>query len=130
MERLLTFFTPHHYQLDLEVNRTAETISGAVQITGTAHANPIKLHAHELQIASVSLSATHQPTQTCDFTYDGEIITITLPDQIATSNSSTPKTTPTTSDPFTPKTTSKNSADPLTLSLRFTAPLRHDMQGC
>ena len=70
MERLLTFFTPHHYQLDLEVNRTAETISGTVQITGAPHANPIKLHAHELQITSVSLSATHQLTQTCDFTYD------------------------------------------------------------
>ena len=119
MERLLTFFTPHHYQLDLEVNRTAETLAGSVQITGTAHANPIKLHAHELQIASVSLSATHQITQTCDFTYDGEIITITLPDQIITSNSSTPQTT------------SQNpAADPLTLSLHFTAPLRHDMQGC
>ena len=119
MERLLTFFTPRHYQLDLEVNRTAETLAGSVQITGTAHANPIKLHAHELQITSVSLSATHQLTQTCDFTYDGEIITITLPDQITTSNSSTPQTT------------SQNpAADPLTLSLRFTAPLRHDMQGC
>ena len=118
MERLLTFFTPHHYQLDLEVNRTAETISGTVQITGAAHANPIKLHAHELQITSVSLSATHQLTQTCDFTYDGEIVTITLPDQFAVS------------DPSTPKTTSESSAEPLTLSLRFTAPLRHDMQGC
>lgn len=118
MERLLTFFTPHHYQLDLEVNRTAETISGTAQITGAAHANPIKLHAHELQITSVSLSATHQLTQACDFTYDGEIVAITLPDQFAVSDPSAPKTAP------------ENSAAPLTLSLRFTAPLRHDMQGC
>ena len=115
MERLLTFFTPHHYQLDLEVNRTAETIAGTAQITGISHANPIKLHAHELQITSVSLSATHQLTQTCDFTYDGEIITITLPDQFAASSTNSASESP---------------SDPLTLSLHFTAPLRHDMQGC
>ena len=115
MERLLTFFTPHHYQLDLEVNRTAETLAGTAQITGAAHANPIKLHAQDLAISSVEVSAPHQPTTPCSFTHDGDLLVITLPDHFAASSANSASESP---------------SDPLTLSLRFTAPLSHDMQGC
>lgn len=114
MERLQTLFTPHHYQLDLTIDRSAESIVGKVNITGQAHHHTIKLHAHELKIDSINFSFTGHVTETCPFTYQEDIITITLPSDAPISTQTDPATT----------------AQPLTLAIQFSAPLRHDMQGC
>ena len=54
MEHFLDFFTPENYQLDLDINKDTEELKGTVTITGTPHADTIKLHAVDMTIDSVN----------------------------------------------------------------------------
>lgn len=55
MRRLLDFFSPTNYQLQLTIDRGRETIAGEAIITGTPHASSFYLHAKTLEIDSVQL---------------------------------------------------------------------------
>ncbi len=55
MERFLDYFTPEHYDLDLNINDEKTRISGTATIRGEAKAESIKLHAVRMDIKSVQL---------------------------------------------------------------------------
>lgn len=67
MERLLNFFTPENYQLDLRISRQAKKLSGTVIIKGQTHSSTVKFHAKDLKIFEIKNQ---------NFTYDGETIII------------------------------------------------------
>lgn len=58
--RLLENFTPTHYNLTLDLERTARTFSGIVELTGSlAHpSNSIVMHAKDLKITSATIDNT------------------------------------------------------------------------
>lgn len=63
MERLLEYFTPEKYVLDIEVNKERKYLGGTVTITGEALADTVKFHAVELEVEYVELNgqkATHK----------------------------------------------------------------------
>lgn len=53
MERLIEYFVPEKYVLDLAIDKYAKTIGGTVIITGRAKAENIKFHAVGLSVDSV-----------------------------------------------------------------------------
>ena len=53
MERLLEYFVPEKYILDLDIDKHAKTIGGIVTIEGLAKAENIKFHAVGLSVDSV-----------------------------------------------------------------------------
>ncbi len=79
VSRLLEYFSPTHYTLDLDIDRTARTFRGTVTIDGTATGDEIKVHAHELVIDNALIDGKE-----ASFTLgkDDEV-TISRPDLIA-----------------------------------------------
>ncbi len=55
MEKLLQFFTPEVYNLNLEIDRKTEKISGTVRIIGWPRADFVKFHAVNLKIKNISV---------------------------------------------------------------------------
>ncbi len=55
MERLLEFFTPENYFIQLNINKTTEKVFGHVEIIGLPHEDRIRLHAKNLKITEVIL---------------------------------------------------------------------------
>jgi len=53
MERLLEYFTPENYQLELRINKQTEEVQGHVIITGVSKSQKLKLHSRELKIIKV-----------------------------------------------------------------------------
>lgn len=71
MERLIEYFTPVNYQLDLTISRQDDYIRGQVIVTGKINQNIIKFHAVNLDIKSVSYA-----DQNCDYKYNNDILEI------------------------------------------------------
>ncbi len=63
MERLLDYFTPETYHLELFINKHEGTARGRTTITGQAHRNLIKLHAKDLTIDRVTVDGQEKPHQ-------------------------------------------------------------------
>lgn len=80
MERLLQYFTPEHYDLNLKIDRTRDLIKGTVKIRGFAHAEIIKLHSVGLEILSVAQIAATSATTPLDFELSDGTLEITLPE--------------------------------------------------
>lgn len=76
MERFLDYFRPTHYDLKLEVNRTAETLQGEIKIMGQALAPTIKLHAENMKITAVTPGLQ---TQISDHYYENDVLSISFP---------------------------------------------------
>ncbi|MBR2710643.1 M1 family metallopeptidase [Candidatus Saccharibacteria bacterium] len=53
MERLLDYFVPEKYSLDLVIDKYKKTISGAVEVRGAAKAENVKFHAVGLSVDEV-----------------------------------------------------------------------------
>ena len=53
MERLIKYFVPEKYTLDIAIDKHAKTIDGTVAIDGKAKAENIKFHAVGLSVDSV-----------------------------------------------------------------------------
>ena len=53
MERLLKYFVPERYKLDIAIDKHKKTIRGTVKIIGVAKAETVKFHAVGLQIEKV-----------------------------------------------------------------------------
>ena len=53
MERLLQYFVPEKYTLDLIIDKFAKTIGGKVVVLGKALRKTVKFHAVGLEITSV-----------------------------------------------------------------------------
>lgn len=53
MEKLIKFFTPETYNLNLEINRETEDIIGEVEIFGHPHGEFVKFHAVNIEIENI-----------------------------------------------------------------------------
>ncbi len=71
MERLIEYFKPDNYQLDLTISRQDDYIRGQVIISGQIKQDIVKFHAVNLDIKSVSYV-----DQECTFNYNNEILEI------------------------------------------------------
>lgn len=60
MEHFLDFFTPDNYKLELDIDKNTEELKGAVTITGTPHADTIKLHAVDMTIDHVNTNYKYE----------------------------------------------------------------------
>ena len=58
MERLLKYFEPEKYTLDLKIDKSKKTIGGVVTIVGEARVDKIKFHAVRLNISDVKVDGS------------------------------------------------------------------------
>lgn len=66
MERLIKYFVPEKYVLDLVIDKYAKTIGGIVTITGQAKAENIKFHAVGLSVDSVVVNGENVKFEVAD----------------------------------------------------------------
>ena len=71
MERLLDYFVPERYVLDITIDKHEKTISGTVEITGEVLSEMVKFHAVELTISDVLVNG-----EKTKFKVDGEVLEI------------------------------------------------------
>ena len=71
MERLLDYFVPEKYGLDLSIDKLKKMIEGKVTITGEALREVVKFHAVDLKIDGVEVNG-----EKAEFETDGEILVI------------------------------------------------------
>jgi len=61
MEKLLTYFTPNHYNLEFNIDKHRGTARGRTTISGHSHKNIAKLHAKNLTIDRVTVNDVITP---------------------------------------------------------------------
>ncbi|MBQ3441339.1 M1 family metallopeptidase [Candidatus Saccharibacteria bacterium] len=71
MERLISFFKPEKYILNLGVDKHEKKIGGVVKVTGEALSEVVKLHAVNLEILGVKVNSKQSKFET-----DGKILTV------------------------------------------------------
>lgn len=71
MEKLLDYFIPEKYILNLTIDKHAKTIGGVVTVTGEVLAETVKFHAVDLSITDVLVNG-----EKCEFKTDGKILEI------------------------------------------------------
>ena len=71
MERLIKFFKPEKYVLDLDIDKDKKTIGGKVTVSGEVLSETVKFHAVRLNISDVSVNG-----KKCKFEADGEVLTV------------------------------------------------------
>ena len=71
MERLLEYFVPEKYQLNLKIDKNAKTIGGSVRVDGKALADQIKFHAVNLEIDAVKVDDVD-----ARFEHEGGVLTV------------------------------------------------------
>ncbi len=71
MERLIKYFTPEKYILDLAIDKYAKTISGVVNVAGEAKDETVKFHAVNLKITDVLVNGRKSK-----YDADGKILTV------------------------------------------------------
>lgn len=71
MERLLTYFVPEKYILNLDIDKYAKTIGGVVIVTGEAKNEIVKFHAVDLNITDVLVNG-----EKAKFKANGKILEI------------------------------------------------------
>ncbi len=113
MERLIDYFIPTNYHLELRISRAEQSIEGIVRVQGQATNTTVKLHAVDMEIQTVSLcntvsnQTTPETSQECKFTYDGQVLAIDLP---SPAHSQKP--------------------GEITLGIKYRTKLEHNLQGC
>ncbi len=63
MERLIDYFVPEKYILDLEIDKFAKTIGGVVTVKGRAKAENIKFHAVGSSVDSVAINGKNAKSE-------------------------------------------------------------------
>ena len=71
MERLLEYFVPEKYRLDLYIDKSEKIIKGKVVVTGEALRETVKFHAVGLRITGVEINGTG-----AEFKADGEVLEV------------------------------------------------------
>ena len=71
MERLLEYFVPENYKLDLFVDKSKKAINGEVIVVGEVKNENVKFHAVDLKIANVLVN-----NKKAEFKSDGEILEV------------------------------------------------------
>ena len=67
MERLINYFIPQNYQLELRVNKNMEEVQGHTIISGETKDSILKLHARDLKISKILIN--NKPVE---FTLDSD----------------------------------------------------------
>ena len=67
MERLINYFIPQNYQLELRVNKNTEEVQGHTIISGETKDSILKLHARDLKISKILIN--NKPVE---FTLDSD----------------------------------------------------------
>lgn len=65
MERLINYFIPQNYQLELRVNKNTEEVQGHTIISGETKDSILKLHARDLKISKILIN-----NKSVEFTLD------------------------------------------------------------
>ncbi len=108
MEKLLEYFKPSSYKLQLSFDRQRETIQGTVLINGSIqNEKSVKFHAVNMEIASVQFHSARLDNEShdCEYQYDGQVLEI-------------------------PLTTGLQKTSDITFTIKYKASLNHNMQGC
>ena len=71
MERLIKFFKPEKYVLDLKINKNEKKIGGRVEVVGEVLNEAVKFHAVRLNVSDVVVDG-----EKCKFETDGEVLTV------------------------------------------------------
>ncbi len=71
MERLVNYFEPSKYVLDILIDKKVKTIGGVVTVTGLVKSEVVKFHAVRLEITDVLVNG-----EKASFKADGEILEI------------------------------------------------------
>lgn len=76
MERLINYFIPENYNLELRINKQTEAVQGHVIISGKLQSDSLKLHARDLRISKILINE-----QEAVFKFDSEkqLLNISLP---------------------------------------------------
>lgn len=114
MERLLQYFKPEYYNLELFVFSAKEYLQGTVRIGGKLTGNIAKFHAVDMEIKEVTFSSAKGKNKLtseriCKYQYDGKILEIALDDEM--------------------KKDLTKSHQPV-FTIKYETKLNHNMQGC
>lgn len=103
MERLINYFIPENYNLELRVNKYTEEVQGHVAIRGKLTSNTLKLHARDLRISKILIN-----NQAVNFELDlkNQLLNIIPPESIQA-----------------------KSYDNIMIDVRYTFKLNHSMIG-
>jgi aminopeptidase N len=71
VERLVNYFVPERYNVDLKIDKRQKTIGGVVKVVGEALAETVKFHAVGLEITDVTVNG-----KKAKYVADGELLTI------------------------------------------------------
>ena len=71
MERLIKYFVPEKYELNITIDKESKKIGGEVVVTGEAKQEDIKFHAVDLKIRDVLVNG-----KKCEFKADGKILEV------------------------------------------------------
>ena len=71
MEKLLDYFVPERYVLDIAIDKGKKTIGGVVTVIGEVLAEMVKFHAVRLEITNVLVNG-----KKVKFKTDGEVLEI------------------------------------------------------
>ena len=71
MERLLNYFVPERYVLDIAIDKIAKIIGGVVTVTGEVLTETVKFHAVDLEITNVLVNG-----EKVKFRVDGKVLEI------------------------------------------------------
>ena len=127
MERLLDYFIPESYNLELYLFRQKELIRSTVSITGEVLGDTVKFHAVGLKIQEVSFHAQHwngseeTPARPCQYYYDDQTLTIPIGQDMQTDLQ------------LISKTNQAEDCDERRLArftIRYETSLNRNMQGC
>ena len=66
MEKLVKYFVPEKYNLDLIIDKKAKTIGGTVTVEGAAKAENIKFHAVGLSVDQVTINGEKAKFEVAD----------------------------------------------------------------
>lgn len=127
MERLLDYFKPDNYQLELYIFSKEEYIQGTVTVDGVVTGQVVKFHAVDMEIAEVVFQARHwhseniTPERKCDYKYDGEVIEIAITDEMRQDLETVKKIN---------IEQDYQERDLVVFTIKYITKLNHNMQGC
>ena len=64
MERLIEYFVPEKYVLNLSINKNEKTIEGTVKVSGLVKNEIIKFHAVDLKVSNVAINGAKKKFKT------------------------------------------------------------------
>lgn len=127
MERLLEYFKPEKYDLELFVFSDKEYIQGTVKVNGVLAGDVAKFHAVDMDIKEITFQALHwygsdvTPTRSCKYKYDGETIEIALDDTMKQDLAKVHKIN---------MDEDYENRRLATFTVKYETKLNHNMQGC